>query len=182
MLGLVMLLWASRIRILSLSYVYQAPKAKKKGLVLGYLLTATMTIGSSAHVKNQVRGSIEHGFDTMHRVADNVTFPLAAVDGAIHGVARGVLNWLTDTHPEDRKKKKKCKPGHGTPPPNPYYYAPAPPPPSAYGQPYPYVYNYGYPPAPPLPPGPPQPSPQYQTNPGYLSTPHPSNGYHPGQC
>ncbi|WRX22496.1 hypothetical protein QQP08_014983 [Theobroma cacao] len=147
-----------------------------------------MTIDSSARVKNQVRDSIEHGFDGMHRVADAVTFPLAAVDGAIHGVARGVLNWLTDTHPEDRKKK--CKPGHAAPPPppNPYYSAPAPP--SAYAQSYPYAYNYGYPPPPPPPPGPLPP--QSQNNPGYLFyekqqsrtstwTSSDSNGYYPGR-
>ncbi|XVE82251.1 hypothetical protein DITRI_Ditri15bG0133100 [Diplodiscus trichospermus] len=115
-----------------------------------------MTIGSSHQVKNQVRDSIEQGFDTMHRVADTVTFPLAAVDGAIHGVARGVLNWLTDTHPEDKtkKKKKKCKPATPSPPPpNPYYIAPAPLPPDGYAQSYQYVCYYGHPPAHPPAPG-----------------------------
>ncbi|XVF62467.1 hypothetical protein PTKIN_Ptkin09bG0010200 [Pterospermum kingtungense] len=44
-----------------------------------------MTIGSSSRVKNEVRDSIEQGFDAMHRVADTVTFPFAAVDGEGYG-------------------------------------------------------------------------------------------------
>ncbi|XVE82252.1 hypothetical protein DITRI_Ditri15bG0133200 [Diplodiscus trichospermus] len=124
-----------------------------------------MTIGSGTNVRNQVRDGIEQGFDAMHRVADAVTFPLAAVDGAFHGVARGVLNWLTDTHPEEKtkKKKKKCKPATPAPPvlaPNPYYIAPAPLPPDPYAQPYPYVCYYGYPHARPPVLGLPQPQPQ----------------------
>ncbi|XP_021822503.1 RNA-binding protein FUS-like [Prunus avium] len=66
---------------------------------------------TSKQVKNQVRDTFEGGFDTLHRVADVVTFPLAPLDGAIHGTARGVLNWLTDNHPEDRSNsKQKCLP------------------------------------------------------------------------
>ncbi|KAL6293012.1 hypothetical protein ACE6H2_001154 [Prunus campanulata] len=69
---------------------------------------------TSHQVKNQVRDSFEQGFDSLHRVADVVTFPLAPLDGAIHGTARGVLNWLTDTHPGDRSNsKQKCLPNGG---------------------------------------------------------------------
>ncbi|KAI5349272.1 PREDICTED: heterogeneous nuclear ribonucleo [Prunus dulcis] len=62
---------------------------------------------TSHEVKNQVRDSFEQGFDSLHSVADVVTFPLAPLDGAIHGTSRGVLNWLTDTHPEDRSNSKQ---------------------------------------------------------------------------
>ncbi|KAH7516324.1 hypothetical protein FEM48_Zijuj10G0123000 [Ziziphus jujuba var. spinosa] len=50
----------------------------------------------------KARDSVERGFDSLHRIADVVTFPLASLDGAIHGTARGILNWLADNHPEDR--------------------------------------------------------------------------------
>lgn len=115
---------------------------------------------TSTQVKNQVRDTVEQGFDTLHRVADVVTFPLAPLDGAIHGTARGILNWVTDTHPEDRLNTKKnplkgCvpapAPGYG--PPSPHgNYAPPPSPPSYNypaqsipGHPYwPYPYNYNH--------------------------------------
>ncbi|ONI28070.1 hypothetical protein PRUPE_1G121000 [Prunus persica] len=67
---------------------------------------------TSHQVKNQVRDTVEEGFDNLHRVADVVTFPLAPLDGAIHGTARGVVNWLTDTHP-DRSKSKQIPNGAG---------------------------------------------------------------------
>ncbi|KAF3455670.1 hypothetical protein FNV43_RR00310 [Rhamnella rubrinervis] len=59
---------------------------------------------TSYQVKNQVRDCIEQGFDSVHRVADVVTSPLAPLDGAIHGTARGICNWLLDKHPEDRSR------------------------------------------------------------------------------
>ncbi|KAF3456336.1 hypothetical protein FNV43_RR00986 [Rhamnella rubrinervis] len=59
---------------------------------------------TSHQVKNQVRDCFEQGFDSAHRVADDVTFPLAPLDGAIHGTARGLFNWLLDEHPQDRSR------------------------------------------------------------------------------
>ncbi|EEF42348.1 arp2/3 complex-activating protein rickA [Ricinus communis] len=73
-------------------------------------------------VKDRVRDVVEQKVDTLHKIADVVTFPLAPVDGAIHGVARGLLNWLTDAHPDEDKPKPESKPSSNT-------YAPPPPPP-----------------------------------------------------
>ncbi|KAH7513461.1 hypothetical protein FEM48_Zijuj12G0202300 [Ziziphus jujuba var. spinosa] len=99
---------------------------------------------TSKQVKNQVRDSVERGFDSLHRIADVVTFPLAPLDGAIHGTARGILNWLTDNHPEDRSNGHNHNNDHsnGPPPPGPPQYPPQPP----YYPPQPYPgYPSGYP-------------------------------------
>ncbi|KAF3456333.1 hypothetical protein FNV43_RR00983 [Rhamnella rubrinervis] len=114
---------------------------------------------TSTQVKNQVRDCFEQGFDSAHRVADVVTFPLAPLDGAIHGTARGLFNWLLDEHPGDRSRGNNPNSGsqqpqnHQAPPqnypgqPQPYNYQAQPqyypPPPQHYpGQPYPgYPYN-----------------------------------------
>ncbi|KAK9928246.1 hypothetical protein M0R45_025392 [Rubus argutus] len=72
---------------------------------------------TSKEVKNKVRDSVERGFDKLHRITDTVAFGLAPIDGAIHGVARGIFNWLTDQHPQERTKDCKdgeySKPGFG---------------------------------------------------------------------
>ncbi|KAK9928248.1 hypothetical protein M0R45_025394 [Rubus argutus] len=69
---------------------------------------------TSKEVKDKVRDSVERGFDKLHRITDTVTFGLAPLDGAIHGVARGVFNWLTDQHPQERTKD--CKDGKNSKP------------------------------------------------------------------
>ncbi|KAF3455661.1 hypothetical protein FNV43_RR00301 [Rhamnella rubrinervis] len=114
---------------------------------------------TSHQVKNQVRDCFEQGFDSAHRVADVVTFPLAPLDGAIHGTARGIFNWLVDKHPEDKSRCNNPNSGPQQPQnfqappqnypgqPQPYNYQAQPqyypPPPQHYpGQPYPgYPYN-----------------------------------------
>ncbi|KAF3456339.1 hypothetical protein FNV43_RR00989 [Rhamnella rubrinervis] len=107
---------------------------------------------TSTQVKNQVRDCFEQGFDSAHRVADVVTFPLAPLDGAIHGTARGVFNWLLDKHPEDRSRPNNPNSGSQQPQnhqpqpynyqPQPQYYPPPPPPQNYPGHPYPgYPYN-----------------------------------------
>ncbi|KAF3456331.1 hypothetical protein FNV43_RR00981 [Rhamnella rubrinervis] len=69
------------------------------------------------------------------------------LDGAIHGTARGICNWLLDKHPEDRSRPNN--PNSGSQQPQPYNYQPQPqyyqPPPPQHNypaQPYPgYPYN-----------------------------------------
>ncbi|KDP21774.1 hypothetical protein JCGZ_00561 [Jatropha curcas] len=109
-------------------------------------------------VKDRVRDHFERKIDRLHRAADIITFPLAPLDGAIHGIARGALNWLTDTHPEE--KPKPCNETCLPPQPQSCF---APPPPPA---------SYAYPPAP----SPPPPPPPYYTNP---SQPGPGYPYPP---
>ncbi|KAF3456338.1 hypothetical protein FNV43_RR00988 [Rhamnella rubrinervis] len=89
---------------------------------------------TSKQVKNQVRDNVEQGFNSLHKVADAVTFPLAPLDGAIHGTARGIFNWLLDKHPEDKSHghnlnngsqwPQKCHPQPQNYPPQPQYYPP----------------------------------------------------------
>ncbi|OMO58438.1 hypothetical protein COLO4_34638 [Corchorus olitorius] len=102
--------------------------------------------------RNQVRvhvsDSVEHEFDKLHRIADRyMVYPLAAVEGAVQGVARGFHNLVTHKHPSDRLVT-------GRPPPAaPAYQHPV----------QPYV-CYGYP----LPPPPAAaPPPQFQYHPAY---------------
>lgn len=59
---------------------------------------------TSEQVKDKVKNVVVGAFDTAHRVADVVTFPLAPVDGAIHGAAIGISNWLLDKHPGEEDK------------------------------------------------------------------------------
>ena len=59
---------------------------------------------TSTQVRNQVWNNFEQGFNSLHKVADVVTFPLVPLHGAIHGTARGLFNWLVDEHPEDRSR------------------------------------------------------------------------------
>lgn len=49
---------------------------------------------TSTQVKNKVRDKVEGGFDKLHGFADTVTFPLAPLDGAIHGTARSRYSQL----------------------------------------------------------------------------------------
>ncbi|WRX22499.1 hypothetical protein QQP08_014986 [Theobroma cacao] len=105
-------------------------------------------------VRNRVSDSVEHGFDMLHRVADRcVIYPLAAAEGAVQGVARGVHNLVTHKHPSDR----------ATGDPGRYFSKP---PDHAYGQPVGPCVCYGHPPAP-APPPPPPPLPQFQYHPAY---------------
>ncbi|KAK8475465.1 hypothetical protein V6N13_065277 [Hibiscus sabdariffa] len=71
----------------------------------------------------QVSDSVEYGIDKLHRAADRfLVYPLAAVEGAIQGAARGVHNVATHKHLSDRAigagnhSKCKCKSGkpHGS--------------------------------------------------------------------
>ncbi|XVF62468.1 hypothetical protein PTKIN_Ptkin09bG0010300 [Pterospermum kingtungense] len=136
---------------------YQAPEAKKKGLFWASHCNHGLSYQGPAERQHRTGGRC-------FAPGSRVTFPLAGVDGAIHGVARGLVNWLTDTHPEDNKKEKaKC--GNAEPTPNNHYYAPAPAPTQTFALPYPHAYSYGYPPASPPPPALQQPPLQF----------HPSN-------
>ncbi|MBA0585404.1 hypothetical protein Gorai_016183 [Gossypium raimondii] len=112
-------------------------------------------------VRNHVSDSVEHGIDELHRAADRcLVYPLAAIEGAIQGAARGVHNVVTQKHHLENgatcgssshpgkckcKRKSKSKPhcsrcGHPVGSSTPYEF-------------------YSYPPAPPPPP---PPSPQFQ--------------------
>ncbi|KAF3455665.1 hypothetical protein FNV43_RR00305 [Rhamnella rubrinervis] len=57
---------------------------------------------TSTQVKNQVRNNVEQGFNSLHKLADAATFPLARLDGASHGTARRTFSWLLDKHPEEK--------------------------------------------------------------------------------
>ncbi|GMJ12273.1 hypothetical protein HRI_004896500 [Hibiscus trionum] len=66
--------------------------------------------------RNHVSDSVEYGIDKLHRVAEQfLVYPLAAVEGAIQGAARGVHNVATHKHHLDRADaadhygKCKCK-------------------------------------------------------------------------
>ncbi|XVE65525.1 hypothetical protein DITRI_Ditri08aG0006800 [Diplodiscus trichospermus] len=105
-------------------------------------------------VRNQVSDMVEYEFDKLHRVADRfMIYPLAVVEGAIQGAARGVHNFITHKHPLDRAagdpagwRKCNSKPPAG--------FAPAQPvgPDGCYGNGYPVTFA----PPPPPPPAPPQ--------------------------
>ncbi|XP_038985699.1 uncharacterized protein LOC120111842 [Phoenix dactylifera] len=62
--------------------------------------------------KNYIRDGIERKFDTMHTVADALN-PCAGLDGVVHGVARGVSNWLLDKHPQE--EDNACNPNNPAP-------------------------------------------------------------------
>ena len=84
---------------------------------------------TSTQVKNQVRDSVEQEFYSLFKVADVTTFPLASLEGAIHGSARGFFNWLQDEHPEVRYRGHNSNNGSQEPQnyqEQPQYYPPQP--------------------------------------------------------
>ncbi|XVF66122.1 hypothetical protein PTKIN_Ptkin10aG0009400 [Pterospermum kingtungense] len=114
-------------------------------------------------VRNQVSDYVEYEFDRLHRrIADRMVYPLAAVEGAVQGVARGVHNLVTHKHPTDRATCNHCRCNCSS---KPHGFAFV----QAVG---PYE-CYGYPPPPPppsaasLPPPPPPAPPQFQYHPAF---------------
>ncbi|UTQ50649.1 MAG: 30.4 kDa unknown protein [Plant associated soymovirus 1] len=51
--------------------------------------------------KDRIRDWIERKFDKLHRLTDKL--PLGILDGVLHGTSRGIINFLTDHHPQKTK-------------------------------------------------------------------------------